>query len=87
MTIQRIACFLAAPFLIGTFALASEPGTFDRTLSVSGPVTLDIQSGPGGIHVSPGSSSSVTVHAVIRSVFGRADLGIAETNILALGAC
>jgi len=84
MTIQRVACFIAAPFLISTCAFASEPGTFDRTLMVSGPVTLDIQSGPGGIHISPGSSSSVVVHAVIRSVFGRADLGIAEANILAL---
>jgi hypothetical protein len=84
MTIKRIACFVVAPLLISTCALASEPGTIDRTLPVSGTVTLDIQSGPGGIHITSGSSSSVVVHAVIRSVLGRADLGIAEANTLAL---
>jgi hypothetical protein len=68
MTIQRVACFIAALFLISTSALASEPETFGRILMGSGPVTLNIQSGPGGIHISPGSSSSVIVHAVIRSV-------------------
>jgi hypothetical protein len=84
MTIQRIACFIAAPLLVSTYALASEPGSFDRTLPVSGQVTLDIQSGPGGINITSGAASSVTVHAVIRSVFGRVDLGVAQANILAL---
>lgn len=84
MTVKWIACFIAAPLVINACALASEPGTFDRTLPVSGPVILDIQSGPGGIHITSGSSSSVVVHAVIRSVFGRVDLGVAEANILAL---
>lgn len=84
MLVKRIACLLAAPLLLDACAMASEPRTFDRTLTVSGPVALDVQSGPGGIHVAAGSTSSVVVHAVIRSAFGRVDLGIAEANILAL---
>jgi len=77
------ACFIAAALTPTACALASEPKTFDRTLAVSGRVTLDILSGPGGINITSDSALSVVVYAVIRSVFGRADLGVAEGNILA----
>lgn len=71
--------------LLGTCgALASETGTFDRTLSVSGPVDLDVRSDPGGIIITAGSSASVRVHAVIKPLYGRFDLGLAEANIRAL---
>src|SRR5664279_1085378 len=71
--------------VLGTcVALASESGTFDRTLSVSGPVDLDVRSDPGGIIITAGSVSSVRVHAVIKPLYGRFDLGLAEANIRAL---
>jgi DUF4097 and DUF4098 domain-containing protein YvlB len=75
---------MATPLLLAGAALASEPGKFDRTLAVTGPVNLDIQSGPGGINISVGTAESFVVHAVIRSTFGRVDLGSAEANIRAL---
>jgi DUF4097 and DUF4098 domain-containing protein YvlB len=84
MTNKRLALVLTAPLLATTYAMGSEPGTFDRTLAVSGPVTLDIRSGPGGINITRGTSSSVIVHAVVRSTFGRADLGLSAANILTL---
>jgi hypothetical protein len=85
MNIKNIARLVAAaPLIVNAYALASEPATIDRTLPVTGAVTLEIQSGPGGIHITTGSASTVVVHAVIRSIFGRADLGLAEANILAL---
>ena len=65
-------------------ALGSDSGTFDRTLPVSGPVDLDVRSDPGGVAITTGSSTSVRVHAVIKPLFGRLDLDLAETNIRAL---
>ena len=42
-------------------------GAFERTLKVTGPVELNIQSGPGGIHVRAGAvGSSVTISGRIR---------------------
>lgn len=46
---------------------ASETGTFDRTLQVSGPVDLDISSGSGNIRVHTGGNGSVTIHATIHA--------------------
>lgn len=46
---------------------ASETGTFDRTLQVSGNVDLDVISGSGNIKVHTGGSGNVYVHATIRA--------------------
>lgn len=82
----RSALLLALPIAFIATASASEPGSFQRSLAVNGPVSLDISSGPGGITISPGTSRAVVVHAVIRAAFGRADLGLAEANIKTLEA-
>src|SRR5664279_4886197 len=76
---------LLASFLLGAcVALASEPGVFDRTLSVSGSVELDVRSNPGGIVITACSAKSVRVHAVIKPIYGEYDLGLAEANIRSL---
>lgn len=49
---------------------AQTQGSFDRTLSVSGPVDLDVITDSGGISVSPGSSGSLHIHAVIKADHG-----------------
>jgi DUF4097 and DUF4098 domain-containing protein YvlB len=53
---------------IAVLALAASPamllaadGTFDKTLHVSGSVTLSVNTGSGYIHVSPGSDSEVHI--------------------------
>jgi hypothetical protein len=75
----------SAALLAGAcLALGSDPGTFDRTLPVSGPVDIDVRSDPGGVAITTGSSTSVRVHAVIKPLFGRLDLDLAEANIRAL---
>jgi hypothetical protein len=52
---------------LGTLpALASE-ATFDRTLSVSGNVTLHISTGSGYIHIRPGSDSRVHIVGRVHS--------------------
>jgi hypothetical protein len=60
---------------------ASETRTVDRILSVTGEVDLDVSSGPGGVSITTGTSGVVRVHAVIRPLFGAADLGLAEATI------
>ena len=55
-----LAWFLTAP------AFGTE-GRFDRTLHVSGPVSLHIQTGSGNITVRTGNVSTVTVVGTIRA--------------------
>jgi hypothetical protein len=50
----------------GASALAAE-GSFERTVSVSGPAQLEARSASGRISVRGGSGSSVRVHASIRA--------------------
>lgn len=83
-TCRRVALRISAPILICAFAFASEPGTLDRTLPVTGPVALDVRSDPGGVYITAGSSATVVVHALIKPLFGRFDLDLAEANIRAL---
>jgi DUF4097 and DUF4098 domain-containing protein YvlB len=48
-------------------AFAGQEGHFDRTLSVTGPVDMTIQTGSGNITVKPGDSSKVEIHGVVRA--------------------
>lgn len=45
---------------------AELKGEFDRTLTVSGPVDLDVVTDSGGISVRPGTAGEVKVHAILR---------------------
>ncbi|QOY86893.1 DUF4097 family beta strand repeat-containing protein [Paludibaculum fermentans] len=78
--------FLSGSILLAgaCLALGSEPGSFDRSLPVAGPVYLDVKSDPGGVVITAGAAGTVRVHAVIKPLFGRLDLDIAEANIRAL---
>lgn len=49
-----------------TLAIAAE-GSFDRTLQISGPINLQIETGSGSIHVRSGSSNEIHVTGHIRS--------------------
>jgi hypothetical protein len=68
---------LAPGFVVLTAAVcAAQTGSFDRSLSVSGPVDLDVQTDSGGITVTPGSSGSVRIHAILKAEhdwFGSSD--------------
>jgi hypothetical protein len=56
-----LAAFTARP------AVAADEGHFDRTLTVTGAVDLDVQTGSGNITVRPGNAGSVEIHAKIHS--------------------
>ena len=51
-------------------ALAGDDGHFDRTLTVTGPVDLDVQTGSGKITVRTGDSSKVEIHGHIHANHG-----------------
>jgi DUF4097 and DUF4098 domain-containing protein YvlB len=61
LTVALFAALNAVP------ARADAQGQFDRTLSVNGPVDLDVQTGSGEIVVRPGDSSKVEIHGRIRA--------------------
>jgi hypothetical protein len=66
--LRRIALGLvAAALAISTTACSAASGSFDRTLHVSGPVTVRVATGAGYIHVMPGDPSSVHITAHIRA--------------------
>src|SRR6202451_2365202 len=48
-------------------AMAGDDGHFDRTLSVTGAVDLDVQTGSGEITVHTGDSSKVEIHGHIHA--------------------
>ncbi|HVP49035.1 MAG TPA: DUF4097 family beta strand repeat-containing protein [Bryobacteraceae bacterium] len=60
--ILAMAATLSGGLLFG----ADAEGSFDRTLNVSGPVDLDVQTGSGRIQVHAGGSSAVVIHGSIR---------------------
>ena len=48
-------------------AVAADEGHFDRTLTVTGPVDLEVQTGSGDITVRAGNAGSVEIHAKIKA--------------------
>lgn len=71
--ILSVACATVTAGLM----LANEEGSFDRSLTVSGPVDLDVSTDSGGILVNRGGSGSLHVHAIIKAQndwFGSTDV-------------
>jgi len=58
-------------------ALASE-ATFERTLSVSGTVTLHVSTGSGNIHISPGTDNQVHIFGRVKSNWGGSEQRVHE---------
>ncbi len=75
--------------LAPALALAAE-GTFDKTLSVNGPVLLSVNTGSGFIHVTPGSDSQVHIVGHVKAgnnggwLFGAGDGGSADDRVKAV---
>lgn len=61
VAILAVAAVTARP------ALADSEGHIDKTLTVTGAVDLDVQTGSGNITVHPGDSARVEIHATIRA--------------------
>jgi hypothetical protein len=69
MTVTRIAARLAICLvvIVPSAACGDIEGSFDRTLKVSGPVDLDIQTNSGGVRIDAGPTDTVRVAARIRA--------------------
>jgi hypothetical protein len=74
LTWKNLSIWIPALALaIGTLpALASE-ATFERTLSVSGTVTLHVSTGSGYIHIKPGSDDKVHIFGRVKSGWGSSE--------------
>jgi putative adhesin len=59
MHLHRI--FAISVMLLTPVALLAAEGTFDKTLHTGGAVTLNVNTGAGYIHVTPGSDASVHI--------------------------
>jgi DUF4097 and DUF4098 domain-containing protein YvlB len=79
LTLAAMALCLSVP------ARAAE-GHFDRTLQVSGPVELDVQTGSGTIDVRTGGNSTVRISGTIRSSGSWLDGDDAEKKVRYLEA-
>jgi DUF4097 and DUF4098 domain-containing protein YvlB len=58
---------LAASLLLGCGSEPSAKGSFDRTLTVNGPVRLDMTTGSGDVRVTTGTSGEVRIHGEIQA--------------------
>ena len=56
-------------------------GSFDKTVSISGPVDLDVKTDSGGITVRQGSAGSVRIHAILKADHGWFASGDVEARI------
>src|SRR5262245_62172113 len=69
MKLNRVVLAVGFFVAVGVCALpamASVEGDFNRTLTVSGPVNLDVETGSGSITVRNGASGQVQVHGHIK---------------------
>lgn len=64
---QRYTAVLLSFFLFPALLHARSEGHFDRTLQVSGAVSLDVATGSGDITVKTGGSNQVVVHGTIHA--------------------
>ena len=64
---KRCVVLLFSFLLLAALSSAAVEGHFDRTLQVSGAVSLDVSTGSGDIVVKTGGSGQVVVHGTIHS--------------------
>lgn len=60
---------------------AAEDGSFDKSVTVSGPVDLDVKTDSGGITIRQGNSGTVRVHAILKADHGWFGSGDGEARI------
>lgn len=64
---MRFTAVLLSTLCIPVLLHARVEGHFDRTLTVSGPVNLDLTTGSGEIAIKSGATNQVVVHGTVRS--------------------
>jgi hypothetical protein len=64
---RHLSLALLLCLLVPLSVLARAEGQFDRTLSVSGAINLDLTTGSGEVIVKTGGSNQVQIHGRVRS--------------------
>ena len=64
---MRLTVVLFTTLCMPVLLHARVEGHFDRTLTVSGPVSLDLTTGSGEIAIKSGSTNQVVIHGTVRS--------------------
>ena len=82
-TMRLFALFAIA---VGLCHAQRAEGSFDRTLSVTGFVDLDLTTDAGGIHVTPGPPGTVRIHGILKAGDNWFTLGNVESHIRELEA-
>ncbi|MBV9498175.1 MAG: DUF4097 family beta strand repeat protein [Acidobacteriaceae bacterium] len=68
---MKIFALGLAALVAGSILSAAEAdGSFDRSLTISGPVDLDVQTDSGGVTVTAGRSGFVRIHAILQAQHG-----------------
>lgn len=80
---MRTSIFTAvtATFLLLPVYALSAQGTFDKTLDVHGAVTLDISTGSGYIHITPGSDNQVHIVGHVKANHGSFSMTSPEDRV------
>lgn len=63
---------------LGTLPALAAESTFERTLSVSGAVTLHISTGSGSIHIKPGADDKIHIFGRVKSGWGGSEDRVRE---------
>ncbi len=64
---RHVLIFAAILLLVPTLVFARVEGQFDRTLTVSGSVNLDLTTGSGSVMIKTGNSNQVVIHGRVYS--------------------
>ncbi|HEX4810780.1 MAG TPA: DUF4097 family beta strand repeat-containing protein [Bryobacteraceae bacterium] len=64
---RSLLSVLVLSLMAGLSVYAQQEGSFDKTLTVSGRVDLDVTTDSGGITVTPGSGGTVRIHAILKA--------------------
>jgi len=65
--VGTVLTIAVAFWLSGCGVVASERGSFDRDLNVTGSVRLDLASGSGAVRIFPGPAGQVHIHGEVRA--------------------
>lgn len=66
-SILALGVVSVATFVAGCMTERAAQGTFDRSLKVSGPVQLEVTTGSGDVHITPGTGGEVRIHGEIHA--------------------
>ncbi len=78
---RKLVCGMVVTLFSAVVLAAQTEGSFDKSVTVSGAVELDVKTDSGGITVVRGASGTVRVHAILRGQRSWSGSGNVEARI------